>query len=207
MNKYELILENENGKKETVYEAESLKEIDYFTSQFNDKDDLLNKANKRFNSNYNKVYINGTIKDNKYQYNDIMYNGYYIPKDEELITKFLRYIYEDKLRINESYLRHMPFAKVDNMDNIPDRSIEENLRSSLKGYKKKRDCYFILVNNNRIKITPEKVKEEDYLSSLINSADISDDDFSIIIQDIQNGTIEPTLYDLEDYERHSKKRR
>ena len=78
--------------------------------------------------------------------------------------------------------------------------IIEALSNHMTTYRKKRDCYFQLVNSGNLKTREAKQKEKDYLETIIEQIDTNlGTDENIMIEKIRNGEIEPNYYDLEDY--------
>jgi len=197
---YELILIDSSNKWIIVYSSKNLFEIDCFTGEYLDREDFLSKMSERFNKKITDVMIKSTFRRKERYIKDIIYANNYFPNHEFLILRYAKYLFEDKTRIANSFLVSLPRFKNANFEFISYFDITEALSKHMTTHRKKRDCYFQLVNSGYLKPREAKPEEKDYLKTIIRDIDTnSGSDEDIIIEKIKSGEIEPNCYDLEDY--------
>lgn len=206
---YELILIDSSNKWMSIYSSKNLFEIDCFTGEYLNREDFLNKMSEKLNKKITDVMIKSTFQRKERYIKDIMYANNYFPNHEFLILRYAKYLFEDKSRISNSFLVNLPRFKNANYDFINYFDITEALSKNMTTHRKRRDCYFQLVNSGYLKPREIKQDEQDYLKSIIDEidTDLSDDD-DIMIDKIKNGEIEPNYYDIEDYlsmKRHKRR--
>ena len=185
-----------DNKKVIIYEANTLFELDCFTSMFDNYNDLVNKYNKKNNIHLRSITIQTS---NGNTINDIVYSSNVIPEINMLCDMYYKYLLEDKIRIKYSYLANLPSFIGRNIFNITEKELLFHLKNTLKDYSKIRNIYFELLNHGRIKLILDKKEDTDYLKDLIDNATSYDNDTDIILSKIKSNELEPNYYDHEEY--------
>ena len=196
---YKLMVIDSSNKDILVYESNNLFNIDCFTGEFENKEDLLDKMSIRFNRKIKDVIIKYKYNNKEKYITDIMYMYDCIPDIEFLENKYATFLFEDKTRIKDSCIFYMPNIRNSGIQTISYFDIIGALDKRMDNYRARRNSYFQMINSGylNIKIKPQ---QEDFLKSTINSIDTSDGtDIDIMIDKIKSGEIEPNYYDLDDY--------
>lgn len=197
---YELILIDSSNKWTVVYSSKNIFEIDCFTGEYLNREDFLSKMSEKLNKIITDVMIKSTFQRKERYIKDIVYANNYFPNHEFLILRYAKFLFEDKSRIANSFLINFPKFKNTNYDFISYFEIAEALSKHMTTHRKRRDCYFQLVNSGYLNPREAKQEEQDYLKTLIEDIDTDlGTDEDIMIEKIKNGEIEPNCYDLEDY--------
>jgi len=223
--RHELYLFDERGKGQIIYIADTFEEMDAFTSTFDNKEHLLKECENK----YNKKFVDVLIKSRKSKSTslaemkittDIIYGENLIPSEEVINSLYTKYLLENKNRIRYSFIYHMPEFRGTDIRYIDADKLEFAVNSRKKNYKEIRNIYFQLLKTKKIRTRKRRNKKEDYLTYLIKNIDTSYDEIdpdniteekieeisrAIMMEKIQNGEIEPSFYDLDDY--HKGRRR
>lgn len=185
-----------DNKKVIIYDANTLFELDCFTSMFDNYKDLVNKYNKKNNIHLRSITIQTS---NGNTINDIIYSSNVIPEINILCDMYHKYLLEDKIRIKYSYLANLPSFIGRNIFNITEKELLFHLKNTMKDYSKIRTIYFELLNHGRIKLILNKKEDTDYLKDLIDNATSHDNDIDIILSKIKSNELEPNYFDHEEY--------
>jgi len=198
---YKLIAIDSRHKYIDVCGYEDLSELDYFTSKFTSKDELLSEFRKKFNIQIDNIFIQYIKGEKIKNIFEIVYSNNDIPSEDEMKYKYARFLNENKDIMKESYLNKF----FDSSDTYMD--ILRVLEDKMDNYKTRRTCYFHMLKYGKIELKEIKKQEKDYLSQLIDNIDTDDlSDESIIIDKIRSGEIEPNYYDIDDYVSMKKRR-
>lgn len=212
-----------------IYEAETIFEIDCFTSsKFLDRQDMYKKIEERYSKRFFNIFIvsnlQKTANNQKCKYSsDIMFCKNLMPESEKLCNIYADYLLEDRKRIRSSFYYYMPRFKDENLYTISESELKLLVKKRIDSYKKRRDVYFELLKNKKIKEVEIVEKESDYLKSVIDEITLNDEvinkenktkeDVKTISQDVMlekviSGQEEPFSYfDLEDFTRHDSNKK
>jgi len=192
------ILIDYKNRQEIVFSTRKLFDMDCFTYNFVNKQDILEKMESKYNRKFKNVMIKSSFQNKeKYIYN-IMYKYNSFPDEEFLINKYATFLFNNKDKIKDSFIFELPYFKNRNTDYIGYFALMEIISKYITSYRIKRKCYFHLLNSGQLKT--KNIEEDDYLKSIISNIDTDDlTDDDIMIEKIRNGEIEPNFYDIEDY--------
>lgn len=225
-NRYKVYAIDSSGKKIDFFDAKNIEEVDSFTINFLNKNDLLDMLNKRYDRKFVDFYIESKVQ--KKQSNesgkiisDIIYMENYIPEIEKLQQIYIDYLLEDRRRIRTSFGYFKPSFKNENVNLVEPYRLISSVKNKIKksNYMNIRKVYFELLHAEKIKTVDvdleEEKKEPDYSRQLISSVDTDYPDINperiteqdvrrvsdfILFDKIRNGEVEPfEYYDIEDY--------
>lgn len=190
---YKLVAVDYNDKYIDFYKNEDIFVIDCITGEFNNREELLEVLGDEFDTKIKNVFIIYNSNEKERIIKDIAYSNVDIPSEEVMEKIYTQFLREKPERIGKSYLRKL-FEFSENVD------ISFVLKGKFKPYRTRRECYFHMVREGKIKLTELQSHEPDYLKSIIDNIDTDDmSDQSIMIEKIKSGEIEPYFYDIDDY--------
>jgi len=138
------------GVKTEIFNKNSIEQMDDFTKQFENKNDLLSFLSKKYEIKFLDFYIelktekakpNAPSKRIKY----IVYSKNVFSKKEKLQDLYVDYLLEDRQRIRRSFARYKPKFMSDEALNVEPYRLASSVRSKIKGYMKVREVYFLLL--------------------------------------------------------------
>ena len=202
---YKLIVVDHANIESVVFEHNDISELDSFTYQFINKEDLLNQVSRAFNNKFYDVYIKSIFNKKTRYIHDIMYQDYHLPSDYELCDRYSFFLLADRNRIRKSFINYLPNIKNINLKYLSSLEIINTVVKHMNSYRRKRDCYFELVHGGVIRVEEGKIKRKEKdspIQRLIDDIDTTEgNDEDIIIDKIRDGEIEQDYYDLEEYSR------
>lgn len=195
---YELIFIDDKNKYEVAYKVHNIEEIDDKTSLFLSKEHMLKEVSEHYGKPIRDAFIRVIHGEKEKIITDIMYDYHVLPKNEYLESKYASYLFDNKDRIDQSFIHNLPRFRNMRAYSISFFDLLYVVAKYMNTYRKRRDCYFELVNNGILKT--KEPRSEDYLQNVIKDIDTDDlSDQSIIIDKIRSGEIEQDYYDLDDY--------
>lgn len=198
---YKLNVVSRDGEVINFYQNEEIFAIDCITGEFVNKNDLLEALGSKLGMKLKEVFITYSSNEKERVIQDIAYSNADIPSEEIMKKIYIKFLREDRDRIERSFLRKV----IKQFDGI-DMSV--SLNDKFKPYRTRRECYFHMVREGKIKLVEDPKIEPDYLKSLIDDIDTEDmSDESIMIEKIKSGEIEPSFYDIDDYVSMKRHRR
>ena len=136
-----------DNKKVIIYEANTLFELDCFTSMFDNYKDLVNKYNKKNNIHLRSITIQTS---NGNTINDIVYSSNVIPEINMLCDMYYKYLLEDKIRIKLI------------LDKKEDTDYLKDLIDNATSYDNDTDIILSKIKSNELE--PNYYDHEEYLS-------------------------------------------
>lgn len=179
---YKLMVLDSHNKETVVFENKDISEVDYFTYQFVNRNDLLEQAGRVFNSKFQDAYIASIHEKKRRNIHDIMYQDYIIPSDYELCDRYSFYLLADRSRVRRSFINNLPNIRDINLKYLSSLDIINAVVKHMNTYRKKRDCYFELVNNGVIKVEEGKIREMEE-NSMVRSSDY---DIEVELEELEN---------------------
>lgn len=205
---YKLIFEDSKGRTTCEYETQNIFNIDSFTGEYANKEELLQAISYKYKRNFVNVYIKTDFKEGDKKITDIVYRYHYIPEREHMINKYAAFLIEDTNRIRNSFLRNMPRYQGNNIYYVGFFEILESLTKYMKTYRKQRDCYFHMFNDEFVGLCYEPYVENHDLGSMIKNAEVDDQsDEEIMIRKVREGLESPELFDIDDLSNKRTRRR
>ena len=179
---YKLMVLDSHNRETVVFENKDIQEVDYFTYQFVNKKELLEQGGRVFNSKFQDVYIASMHDKKRRNIRDIMYQDYIIPSDYELCDRYSFFLLADRSRVRRSFINNLPNIRDINLKYLSSLDIINAVVKHMNTYRKKRDCYFELVNNGVIKVEEGKIRRNE--DKIVDKS--SDYDIEIELEELNN---------------------
>ena len=111
-----------------------------------------------------------------------MYQDYIIPSDYELCDRYSFFLLADRSRVRRSFINNLPNIRDINLKYLSSLDIINAVVKHMNTYRKKRDCYFELVNNGVIKVEEGKIRRNE--DKIVDKS--SDYDIEIELEELSN---------------------
>ena len=96
---YELIVIDYKNRQETVFSSRKLFDMDCFTYNFVNKQDILKKFESKYNRKFKNVIIKSSFQNREKYIYDIMYKNNSFPDEDLLINKYATFLFNNKDKI------------------------------------------------------------------------------------------------------------